>query len=203
MKQPLECPHPPEVLRQARSRIWPTLGRAYLRLAGWRIEGAFPEVPKCVAVVAPHTSNWDFTLGVAFMFAAGLRVSWLGKHALFKAPFRRMLRSLGGIPVDRRASHGVVGACVKAFEVAPALLLALAPEGTRKGVSQWKTGFYQIASEAGVPILPVGFDYRDHVIRLMPLFRPSGDREQDIPRIQALFEQVHGLRERPTEGPKG
>jgi len=148
--------------------------------------------------VAPHTSNWDFMLGVAVVFALELRVSWLGKHSLFKSPFRAFLRWLGGIPVNRSASHGVVGECVKAFAAAPALMLALAPEGTRKGVSQWKTGFYRIAEAAGVPILPVGFDYREHVVRLRPLFQPSGDLELDLPLIQALFSQVHGLRERPA-----
>ena len=85
----------------------------------------------------------------------------------------------------------------RAFQAAPALMLALAPEGTRKGASQWKTGFYRIATEAGVPIFPIGFDFRTHAIRLMPVFHPSGDLERDLPRIQALFRDVHGLRERP------
>lgn len=179
--------------------MWRSLGRAYLRLAGWRIEGIFPADPKYVVIVAPHTSNWDFPLGVAVVFAVELRVSWLGKHSMFRRPFKKCLRWLGGIPVNRSASHGVVGECVRAFETAPALMLALAPEGTRKGVSQWKSGFYRIASQAGVPIMPVGFDYRQHVVRLMPLFQPSGNLEQDLPRIQAMFNHVHGLRNRPTK----
>ena len=179
-----------------------SLGRAYLRLAGWRIEGVFPADPKYVIVVAPHTSNWDFPLGVAVVFAIEIRASWLGKHSLFIPPFKKCLRWLGGIPVNRSASHGVVGACVKAFESVPALMLAVAPEGTRKGVSQWKTGFYRIASQAGVPILPVGFDYREHVVRLMPLFQPSGNLEQDLPLIQAMFTNVHGCRERPQKAAK-
>lgn len=180
--------------------MWRALGQAYLRLAGWRIEGTFPTDPKYVVIVAPHTSNWDFMLGVAVVFALELRASWLGKHALFKAPFKGFLRWLGGIPVNRSASHGVVGECVRAFEATPALLLALAPEGTRKGVSQWKTGFYLIAVKAGVPIMPVGFDYREHVVRLMPLFKPSGNLEADLPLLQARFSDVHGHRERPVLG---
>ena len=198
MSHPTVYLSPPPVFHHPRGWVWRTLGRAYLRLAGWRIEGAFPTDPKYVLIVAPHTSNWDFMLGVAVVFALELRVSWLGKHSLFKSPFRAFLRWLGGIPVNRSASHGVVGECVKAFAAAPALMLALAPEGTRKGVSQWKTGFYRIAEAAGVPILPVGFDYREHVVRLRPLFQPSGDLELDLPLIQALFSQVHGLRERPA-----
>lgn len=177
--------------------MWRAIGRAYLRLAGWRIEGVFPTEPKYVAIVAPHTSNWDFSLGVAVVLATDLRVSWLGKHSLFNTPLKGFFQWLGGIPVDRRASHGVVGACVQAFEAAPALFLALAPEGTRKGASRWKSGFYLIAAGAGVPILPVAFDYRDHVVRLLPLFQPSGHLEQDLPLIQALFGATHGLRTRP------
>ena len=199
----MEYPIPPPGLRQSRGWLWRTIGQTYLRLAGWRIEGAFPTELRFVAIVAPHTSNWDFSLGVAVVFATELRVSWLGKHSLFETPLKRFFLWLGGIPVNRSASHGVVGTCVKAFETAPALLLALAPEGTRKGVSRWKSGFYSIAAGAGVPLLPVAFDYRDHVVRLLPLFRPSGNLEQDLPQIQALFKDTHGLRERPPEGTKG
>lgn len=198
--QPLPKPAEPfatPALRQSRGWVWRAVGRIYLRLSGWRIEGEFPAEPKVVAVVAPHTSNWDFSLGVAVVFALEIRVSWLGKHSLFHTPLQGFFRWLGGIPVDRRASHGVVGACVKAFEAAPALLLALAPEGTRKGVSRWKSGFYLIATGAGVPILPVSFDYRDHVVRLMPVFMPSGNLEQDLPRLQALFASAQGLNLRP------
>lgn len=161
------------------------------------MEGGLPDVPKCVLIVAPHTSNWDFTLGVAVVFALEMRASWLGKHTLFKAPFQGFLRWLGGIPVDRRASHGVVGDCVQALQDAPALLLALSPEGTRKGVSRWKTGFWHIASQAGVPIVPVSLDFREHVVRFMPPFRTSGDLEADLALLQGGFRGVVGHCRRP------
>lgn len=199
MPPSLQFPSPPPGLFQDRGWFWRAVGRTYFSWSGWRIEGPFPDVPKCVAVVAPHTSNWDFPLGLALVFATHLRVSWLGKHSLFKPPFAGFLRWMGGIPVDRRANHGVVSDCVQAFMAAPALLMALAPEGTRKGVSRWRTGFYQIAVGAGVPILPVGFDFKDHVVRLMPLFHPSGDLERDLPLIQALFHTTQGLRARPAD----
>ena len=135
------------------------------------------------------------------VFAVELKV-WLGKHRSVQGSLQEIPSLAGGIPVDRSASHGVVGECVRAFEEAPSLMLALAPEGTRKGVSQWKTGFYLIAAKAGVPIMPVGFDYGEHVVRLMPLFHPSGNLEQDLPLIKALFSDVHGCRQRSTEKPK-
>ena len=197
MLQRLNLPVTPANLHQPRRWFWRAIGHTYLRGGGWRVEGTFPTEPKFVAIVAPHTSNWDFTLGVAAVWAMGLRVSWLGKHQLFRAPFKGFLRRLGGIPVNRSAPHGVVDGCIRAFEAAPSLMLALAPEGTRKGISQWRTGFYRIATEARVPIFPIGFDFRSHAIRLMPLFHPCGNLEEDLPRIQALFREVHGLRERP------
>ena len=174
-----------------------SLGRAYLRLFGWRFEGAFPAEAKHVTIVAPHTSNWDFTLGIAIIFATGLRASWLGKHSIFRWPFRGLLRSLGGIPVNRAAAHGVVGESTAAFEAVPALMLALAPEGTRKGPSRWRSGFHAIAVGAKVPIFPVAFDYGPKLIRLMPVFQPSGEFEADLAHLQALFRPVQGKKARP------
>lgn len=200
MQTPRSLPAPPSALRHDRGPFWRLLGRAYLKASGWRVEGVFPETGKAVIIVAPHTSNWDFLAGMSVVLALDLRASWLGKHTIFKRPFRGLLRWLGGIPVDRGARNGVVGACVEAFAAAPALLLALSPEGTRKGASRWRSGFYLIASGAGVPILPVALDYRDHVVRLLPPFQPTGSLESDLPVLKALFDGVQGLRPRPEGG---
>ena len=168
------------------------LARSAFSLIGWRVEGELPRVPKFVAIVAPHTSNWDFFLGVAAMYAVGLRLSWLGKHAIFRPPFNGLLRGLGGIPVNRAAPHGIVGECVAAFSRVPALVLGLAPKGESKGESQWKTGFYQIAEGANVPILPVAFDYGARVVRLLPLFKPGGNLDDDIAALSGFFRDVRG-----------
>lgn len=194
---PLHIPRAPEALRQPRSRFTRALGRAYFRLSGWRVEGQLPAEPKLVAIVAPHTSNWDFPLGLCLLFAMELRASWLGKHTLFNGMFGGLLRHLGGIPVDRSAPQGLVGECVRAFGERPALLLALAPEGTRKGVSRWRTGFYQIAAGAGVPILPVAFDYATHRIHLLAPFHPTGDMDGDLRELQARLAFAQGLKARP------
>ncbi len=185
---------PPAALRHARGWFWRWLGRGYLSLAGWKVEGEFPPEPKFVIIVAPHTSNWDFLLGIAIVFALELRVSWLGKHTIFKAPFRKFLAWLGGIPVDRRSSNGVVGGCVKAINAAPAMAIALSPEGTRRSGGQWKTGFYLIATKAGIPVVPVSFDFREHRVRFQPAFHPTGSLEEDLPALRKCFEGVHGLR---------
>ena len=112
------------------------LGRLVLRIAGWTIAGDVPAEPKFVAIVAPHTSNWDFVIGVAAMFALDLRVRWLGKHTLFRWPLGWLLRALGGQPVRRDAPQGVVAEVADAIRAEPRFILALAPEGTRRRVEE-------------------------------------------------------------------
>lgn len=195
---PLSFPAPHPSLHHDHGPFWRWVGRTYFRISGWRIAGRFPTEPKCVAIVAPHTSNWDFPLGVAFLLAGDWRASWLGKHTLFKGYVGKVFRRIGGIPVDRSAPQGLVGECVRAFEAAEALLLAIAPEGTRKGVSKWRTGFYQIALGAKVPILPVAFDYKEHLIHLHPVFHPTGDLDADLAFLQDLLGAAQGLKARPA-----
>lgn len=163
------------------------LGRAALACLRWRVEGEIPDVSKVVAIVAPHTSNWDFVVGLAAMLALGLRVEWLGKGTLFRPPFGALLRWLGGIPVDRSAADGVVDAAVDRFREKPTLFLGLAPEGTRKKVERWKSGFHRIARRAGVPILLVSLDYRLRVLGLGPLFTPTEDFEADLAALRSRF----------------
>jgi 1-acyl-sn-glycerol-3-phosphate acyltransferase len=140
-----------------------------------------------VLIVAPHTSNWDFLHGLGAKGVLRLGARFLGKHTLFRGPAGSFLRWLGGIPVDRRAAHGIVGESVAAFAGAEQLCLVLTPEGTRSYVRTWKSGFYRIAVGAGVPILLVKFDYRSKSVVLGPLFQPTGDYERDLPLIQREF----------------
>jgi 1-acyl-sn-glycerol-3-phosphate acyltransferase len=164
------------------------LGRAALALLGFRLEGEVPDIPKCVTIVAPHTSNWDFVVGLAGMLALGVDFRWLGKHTLFRFPFGRVLRWLGGIAVDRRAAEGVVREVAQHFRTRPQLYLAVTPEGTRKAVERWKSGFYRIALNAGVPILPVSFDHSRRVITLWPTLMPTGDYAADLSALAARFD---------------
>jgi 1-acyl-sn-glycerol-3-phosphate acyltransferase len=163
------------------------LGRGALALLGWRVVGRFPNLPKCVIVIAPHTSNWDFVIGIATMFALGLRVRYLGKHTLFRFPLAAFMRATGGIPVDRAAAEGVVRSAVETLQREQRIVLAIAPEGTRRRVEQWKSGYYRIATGAGVPILPVAFDYSQRAVLLMDLFLPTGDHARDEAALRALF----------------
>lgn len=163
------------------------LGRAVLGLLRWRVLGQIPNVPKCVIIVAPHTSNWDFVIGIATIFALGLRVSYLGKHSLFRGPLGWLLRAIGGIAVDRRAAQGIVERAVEQLLRSERIFLALSPEGTRKRVIGWKSGYYRIATAAGVEVFPVALDYSRRAVVLMELFTPSGDHERDEAALRALF----------------
>jgi len=170
------------------------VGRAVLRVRGWRSEGVVPNVPKAVVIVVPHTSNWDFVVGVAALFAMGLRASFLGKHTLFKWPLGPLMRWLGGVPVDRRTAAGVVDETVGLFASTEQLILGVSPEGTRSSVDRWKTGFYYVALKARVPIVPVAFDYRLKVIRFGERLDPTGEIEEDFRILQDFFSGIEGRR---------
>jgi len=178
------------------SRAFRALGRAALALLGWRIEGEIPNLPKFVVAVAPHTSNWDFVVGVAAMFALDLKIAFLGKDTLFRGPFAAALRWMGGIPIDRSSPHGVVADSIGAFGNSERLVLAIAPEGTRKRVERFRTGFLHIARGANVPVLLAALDYGEHCVRFGPLIEPGEDVEADRARIEAHFAPVRGKKPR-------
>ena len=170
------------------------LGLTALRVLRWRVLGDMADHPKYVAIVAPHTSNWDFVVGLAARYALRLDASWLGKHTLFRPPFGWIMRRWGGIAVDRTASHDVVSQTVAEFSSRPRVFLVITPEGTRKQVSRWRTGFWHIAKGAGVPILPIVFNWRDRIIRIGAPFFPGADVETDVAKLQSLFAEASGLR---------
>ena len=176
----------PRVPRR-RNGLAPAIGRGWMSLAGWKLEGGVPDEPKFVIIVAPHTSNWDFIVGVAALFAIGFNISFLGKHTLFKWPLGIFMRWLGGIPVERTERRDRVAESVAAFNANEQLILAIAPEGTRKLVPKWKTGFYHVADGAGVPIVPVAFDYGSKTVRLGAPFRTTGNIEVDMPELKKFF----------------
>lgn len=167
--------------------ITDAIARALMLLTGWRFEGALPNLSKFVLIVAPHTSNWDFPLGVMAMFGLGIRGTFLGKDSLFRPPFGFYFRWLGGVPVDRSSSNNVVDQTIAYFTTRDRIILALSPEGTRRKIPQWHTGFYWVAVGAGVPIVPVAFDYPRKRIVLHPPQVMTGDAEKDIAHLRGFF----------------
>ncbi len=163
------------------------LGRGFLRLTGWRLEGAIPDLPKMVLIGAPHTSNMDGIVAIAVLTALGLRAGTMIKDTAFKGAMGPVLRWFGAIPVNRRAAHGVVGESVEAFNANERLLLLIAPEGTRTSAREWKRGFYLIAQGAGVPILPAAIDYARRIVTFGPALTPNGDYEADLARLLSFY----------------
>ncbi len=165
------------------------VSRGALRLLGWRLEGELPlRAGRCVVIAAPHTSNWDFPLMMLAAFALGMHVRWLGKASLFRPPFGGPARWLGGIAVQRDRSHKLVDAAVVALRAAPGhLQLVIAPEGTRKRTTQWKTGFHHIARGAGLPIQLSYLDWGTRRCGLGPLIDPGDDVDADIARIRVFY----------------
>ncbi len=180
-------PVPPDIGRLARG-----VGALYLRLAGWRVEGCLPDFAKGVLIAAPHTSNWDLPFMLAIAYVLGLRPSWLGKRELFRWPFGWLMRWLGGVPVDRRASQNLVQQAIDRFASAQRLFLVVPPSGTRRRATHWKSGFYHIARGAGVPIICTFLDYRRKVGGIGPVLRPSGDVRADMRTIRGFYADIVG-----------
>ena len=170
------------------------ISRAALRLTGWTIEGSLPaHAAKSVLIAAPHTSNWDLPYTLMLAFSLHLRVYWMGKQSLFRAPFGGVMRWLGGIPVNREQSSNLVASSAQAMRAAKgSMQLIVPPEGTRGKTRHWKTGFYFIAQEAGVPIVLAFVDYGRKVGGLGPVFEPTGDLERDMADIKAFYAPIKG-----------
>ena len=185
-------PHPVQFTGSAFAR-W------LLRRLGWTVH--FEGLPRLQGVIAvyPHTSNWDFCVLILVKWAIGIPVRFWAKDSLFRVPlFGRWLRWLGGIPVERTSAHGVVGGAVGQFQQAVSdkeyFWLAVAPEGTRKYLPGWRSGFYRTAVQAGVPLGLARLDYRLRELRLLEFISLCGDESQDFARIATVLEGVTACR---------
>lgn len=164
------------------------LCRLYLKLIGWRTGSTLdPSVKKCVLVAAPHTSNLDYPIALATLYASGVKVRFLAKDSLFKFPLGIIMRATGGMPVDRSKHNNLVDALVSIFKNHDELILMIAVEGTRSYVKEWKSGFYHTAVGAGVPIALGYLDYGKKVAGFGDLFYPTGDYQRDLLEIQNFY----------------
>jgi 1-acyl-sn-glycerol-3-phosphate acyltransferase len=182
------------------NRFWSGLFYAvswcFLKLSGWKVVGEIPAQKKLVIIGAPHTSNWDFPVLMALVGFKRLRVSYLGKHSLFKNPQGRFFYYLGGIPVNRKSpdAKDIVEQVVGEFNERDHVWLGVAPEGTRTKVDKWKTGFYRIAAAAGVPIAPVFIDGKNKKMGFGPVMQLSEDMQDDIAKLQAFYAPIKGIK---------
>lgn len=169
------------------------LGLFVLRRAGWDFAGRMPDIPKFVVIVAPHTSNWDFPIGLAAKWALGFDAHWWGKDTLFTPPIGWFMRANGGIPVVRANKNNAVERTVELARTSERFALALAPEGTRRKVTEWRSGFWHVAKGADIPICCVALDWEHKLVRLGPtVTADEDDPAAGIARIRALYQGIKG-----------
>jgi len=168
------------------------IGRAWVKLFGWKVEGQLPPISKCVFIAAPHTSNWDMPHMLGVAWTLGLSVSWMGKKQIFRAPFAGIMKALGGIPIDRSAASNMVQRVAESFEQSKGLYLVIPASGTRTYTDYWKSGFYHIARGANVPIVCSYLDYSRRVTGVGLVLEPSGDVSADMDRIREFYAPFQG-----------
>lgn len=168
--------------------LWGVL--TWYRRSGWTAVGDLPDAPKFIIVGAPHTSNWDFLVFLGTVDARGRRVRFIGKRSLFRWPFDGFMRALGGVPVDRGTRQDLVGQIVEQVRRHDDFAMIIAAEGTRDRTTKWKTGFYQIALRAGIPIVCAGPDYPRRRGIFGPIIHPTGDYDADMAPGFAFFRSL-------------
>ncbi|WP_439133076.1 1-acyl-sn-glycerol-3-phosphate acyltransferase [Polaribacter sp.] len=162
-------------------------------ILGWKFKGDFPKnIKKYVVIAAPHTSWVDFPIAILARMASGVMVNFIGKDSLFKGPFGFIFRALGGTPVDRTKSDNLVDAIVQVFNSKKEFRLGLSPEGTRKKVTEWKTGFYYIAKGANVPIVMATLDFENKQIQFSEPYYTTANKTQDFAHFKGFFLNVKG-----------
>jgi len=183
-KRPGFAPDLPENFPRAGNRFTVLLGRTLLKLIGWRIEGHLPNEKKIIIALAPHTSNWDFVVAMFGILAMGVKVSFLMKKEAFVWPFRKLFLSLGGIPLDRRATENTVEQIKRWYDTRDKVCVAIAPEGTRAKVGKWKTGFLRIAHQANIPLLLIAWDYSKKALVIDKLWTVNADYDAEAEKIR-------------------
>jgi 1-acyl-sn-glycerol-3-phosphate acyltransferase len=184
----------PEHLRAYRPKVLKLIGKVAMKITGWKTTGHFPEDERVVLVAGPHTSNWDFVLAISLILSLDVNFHWIGKHSVFKKGFRRLLRKMGGIPVNRANPAALMQEIQNVTDKYKGFLIVIAPEGTRQKVKRLKSGFLRIANETNSQIMMAGIDFSNKTIELGDFFSPTGNVEQDLETIREYFSNFSGKR---------
>lgn len=184
----------PEHLRSNRSHISQWIGRTVLKSMGWKVAGFIPNEKRILIVAAPHTSNWDFVIGMGAILGLNAKIRWIGKHTLFKPGISWFFRWLGGIPVNRKNPASLIEDVSNMIKKDRGLMIGVAPEGTRKKISRWKTGFLRIAKTTQSKILFISIDAPSKTIKIAStLFTPTEDKENDLEFVKSYFRNFKGI----------
>lgn len=164
------------------------LAKGIYHLIGWRLEGRYPhKLKKKILIVAPHTSTMDFPIGILIKFWLNIKASFYAKEELFTGIRGWALKKIGGLPVDRSKNNNLVSQAIADFNTKKELTLLITPEGTRKKVDKFKSGFYVIAHKANIPVVPIVFDYSEKAVRILPTYKVQGNGPSEIEEIRQLF----------------
>jgi len=182
-----------EGIQKTGPRRGSSLARFILRMFGWKVVGTAPDLNRYVLIGAHHTTNWDFPLALLVAATLGVRIHWLAKHTLFRPPMGMLMRALGGIAVERETRSGAVEELAAGIREADRFVLGIAPEGTRSRTDHWKSGFYRVATAAGVPIVLGFVDASRKEAGLGPVFFPTGEIRVDFDTIAAFYADKRGI----------
>ncbi len=165
-----------------------------LKILGWKVTGDFNHgLKKTITIVLPHTSNWDFPLGMLTQWSTHQKIGFVIKHSWMKVPvIGFLLKKMGATPIDRSKKNNLVDNLVKSYQDEDELNICFTPEGTRKKVTRLRTGFYHVAKKANIPIIMVKFDYKNKIVAFRSPFYPTNDKEQDFEIIEAYYKDVEG-----------
>ena len=184
----------PDHLIANRPKVLKLIGKLAMKVTGWKTVGDFPKDERVLLVAGPHTSNWDFVLAMSLILSLDVNFHWIGKHSVFKKGFRRLLRKMGGIPVNRANPAALKQEIQNVTDKYKGFLIVIAPEGTRQKVKRLKSGFLRIANETNSQIMMAGVDFSNKTIQLGDFFSPTGNVEQDLESIREYFSNFSGKR---------
>ena len=184
----------PQHLKANRPKFIVKISSWILNIRKWEIDGVIPDDKRVVLVIGPHTSNWDFIIGVLVILSLDAKINWIGKHTIFKRGFKRLLTKLGGIPVNRHDPSELFSKIREITQKSNGYLIGMAPEGTRKKVLKLKSGFIRIAKQTNSKIMLAGIDFKKKIVNLDNFFTPSGNLDDDLDYVKNYFSRYTGKR---------
>ena len=184
----------PQHLKANRPKFIIKISSWILNIRKWEIDGVIPDDKRVVLVIGPHTSNWDFIIGVLVILSLDAKINWIGKHTIFKRGFKRFLTKLGGIPVNRQDPSELFSKIREITQKSNGYLIGMAPEGTRKKVLKLKSGFIRIAKQTNSKIMLAGIDFKKKIVNLDNFFTPSGNLDDDLDYVKNYFSRYTGKR---------
>jgi 1-acyl-sn-glycerol-3-phosphate acyltransferase len=183
----------PKQFQGNRTKVFQKCSSLVLSAAGWSVKGQIPNECRLIITAAPHTSNWDFVLAMLCIISLNIKVRWLGKSSIFKPGFKWFFHWLGGIPVNRDNPASLIDDVATIVKNDNGIIICVTPEGSRKKVTRWKTGFLRIAELTDSKILLVSINAPTRTVHIGKIFKPSGDKDKDVLAVKSYYKPFQGI----------